>query len=166
MKPLEKKYFAMQGEQQGALNADDAAFAIGTNQWVNMQDMRIGSTDKGETAQVEFNGGTREIQPSYIVGDYICIGSVEDAPKRRLIRFLTGGGDFSGDIIEVYFVDDDANYLVVNETQIQGGLNFSKDYPIHSARIIGDILYWVEGENNQPRKLNIEAALKLNNQLS
>jgi len=163
MKPLEKKYFAMQGEQQGALNADDAAFAIGTNQWVNMQDMRIGSTDKGETAQVEFNGGTRAIQPSYIVGDYICIGSVEDAPKRRLVRFLTGGGDFSGDIIEVYFVDDDANYLVVNETQIQGGLNFSKDYPIHSARIIGDILYWVEGENNQPRKLNIEAALKLNN---
>ena len=102
MKPLEKKYFAMEGEQQGLLNADDAAFAIGTNQWVNMQDMRIGSTDKGETAQVEFNGGTRQIYPAHPIGShYTNIGSVEDAPKRRLVRFLTGGGDFSGNIIEV-----------------------------------------------------------------
>lgn len=165
MKQLEKKYFSMGGEQQGLLNADDAAFAIGTNQWVNMQDMRIGSTDKGETAQVEFNGGTRKISPSYVKTlDYVNIGSVPDYPKRRIINFLKGNFGFGLDSrIEVYFADTDVTLTALLDRQVSGGLNFNTDYPIHSARVVGDILYWVEGDNNEPRKLNIEAALKLNN---
>jgi uncharacterized protein (TIGR02145 family) len=43
------------------------------------------------------------------------------------------------------------------------GLNFSKDSLIHSAKISnGNILSWVDGTNNEPRKINIESAIKAN----
>ena len=42
------------------------------------------------------------------------------------------------------------------------GLNFSKDSLIHSAKMSGNILSWVEGTANEPRKLNIESAIKAN----
>lgn len=42
-----------------------------------------------------------------------------------------------------------------------GGLNFSKDHPIHSARIINNLLYWTDNFN-EPKKININKALKAN----
>jgi hypothetical protein len=45
----------------------------------------------------------------------------------------------------------------------QGGfLNFSKNSLIHSARIAGSILSWVDGKNNEPRKINIERGITAN----
>lgn len=42
-------------------------------------------------------------------------------------------------------------------------LNFSKDFRIdRNAKVIGDLLYWCEGDQNQPRKVNIEAGIKTN----
>ena len=46
------------GENGGILNSDDASFAVGANQWINAQNIRSGSTDKGVTAVIESIGGT------------------------------------------------------------------------------------------------------------
>ena len=57
----EKKYFAELGQDGGILNADDDFFAVGKNQWVNAQNIRSASTDKGYTATIESIGGTLRI---------------------------------------------------------------------------------------------------------
>jgi len=154
----EKKYFA---SQDGGLNADDVDIAIGLNQWVNAENIRVGSTDKGVTGVMESIGGTllkSEIQPSVT---FIQIGSAVDTHNNRLFYFLYN--KYTPDHkIMCYDVDDDTTYTVLLSTQVTGGLSFSKDYPIHSAKVVGNLLYWTDGLN-EPRRINVEAALKLNN---
>jgi len=43
-----------------------------------------------------------------------------------------------------------------------GYLNFNKNSLIHSAKIEGNILSWVDGINNEPRKINIERGITAN----
>lgn len=104
----EKKNFA---EPDGMLNADDVDTALGLNEWVNMENCRVGSTDKGYTAILESIGGTllkSDIQPSVT---FICIGTAEDEQNNRLIYFLYN--KFTPDHkIMCYSKDDDTVYTV------------------------------------------------------
>ena len=85
---VEKKYFAEKGENAGFLNSDDSFFAISQNAWVNAENVRAGSTDKGVTGVIESIGGTlRKSVPSPSVS-FISIGKVVDTVGRRIINFL------------------------------------------------------------------------------
>lgn len=151
----------MQGDSGGALNADDASFLIGANQWVNMENCRTGSTDNGVTGTVESIGSTVLIsQPSPSV-TFVPIGSAFDIDNNRFAYFLCNLNT-SEHKIECYYPDTNTAYLVLISSQVTGGLNFNKNYLIHSARIVNGILYWTD-DLNQPRKLNIDAAIKMNN---
>lgn len=156
----EKKYPAAQGEQMGMCNADDAPFAIGTNHWLNMVNIRSGSTDKGFTGVMESIGGTlRKSIPSPSVS-FISIGRVTDTVGRRIINFLYNINTTQHKI-EAYSFDDDVVYPMLVASQVDGGLNFSKYKPIH-GRVVNGIVYWTDFYN-PPRKLNIDAAIKTNN---
>ena len=155
---FEKKYFAA---PDGGLNADDVDIAIGENQWVNMENARVGSTDKGVTGVVESIGGTRrlsDVQPSV---SFICIGAAVDSARNRFFYFLYNIHTPDHKIM-CYQADDDTVYTVLLATQVTGGFSFNKNNPIHSARVVGNMLYWTDGLN-EPRRINVEAALKLNN---
>lgn len=59
MRQADKKYFG--DIQQGRLNADDSPFVVGNNEWVNAENIRTGSTDKGFTGIVESIGGNVQL---------------------------------------------------------------------------------------------------------
>lgn len=154
----EKKYFPA---PDGGLNADDVDIAVGQNQWVNLENARVGSTDKGVTGVIESIGGTLLKSVSQPSVTFIQIGSAVDSPNNRLFYFLCN--QYTPDHkIMCYSKDDDTTYTVLLSTQVTGGLNFNKNYPIHSARVVGNLLYWTD-RLNEPRRINVEAALKLNN---
>jgi len=156
----EKKYFAQKGEQGGYCNSDDSFFAIGLNQWVNAENVRAGSTDKGVTGVIESIGGTlRKSIPSPSVS-FISIGKVVDTVGRRIINFLYNINTTQHKI-EAYSYDDDVVYTMLVSSQVDEGLNFSKYKPIH-GRVINGVVYWTDFYN-PPRKLNIDAAIKTNN---
>lgn len=72
MRQKDLKYFG--DIQSGRLNADDSPFAVTTNEWVNAQNVRTGTTDKGVTGVVESVGGNIEIPKpadieSVVIGD-------------------------------------------------------------------------------------------------
>lgn len=155
---IEKKYFAA---PDGGLNADDVDAVIAINQWVNMENCRVGSTDKGVTGVVESVGGTlllSDVQPSVT---FICIGGVVDEAKNRFFYFLCNKHTPDHKIM-CYIPDTNTMYVTLLSSQVTGGLNFNKNFLIHSAEIIGDLMYWTDG-NGSPKKINVEAALKLNN---
>ena len=81
----DKKYFSAQGDAAGRLNADDAPFSIGQNEWVNRVNCRIGSTDKGYTGNDESIGGTIKKGAKNIF--YTFMGSVTDTVSRNIIQF-------------------------------------------------------------------------------
>lgn len=158
MEQKELKYFA--DPQSSGLNGDDADFALPTNQVVNGENVRWGSTDKGATGWVESVANTRllsEVQPSVT---FITIGSVADTAKNRIYYFLYN--QYTPDH-KIMCWDDNLNifYTVLLSTQVTGGLNFNRSYPIHSAKVEGDLLYWTDGNVSQKR-INVEAAIRLN----
>ena len=55
----EKKYFLA---EDAILNSDDGAFAVSPNSWVNLENVRVKSTDKGVTGTVESIGGTPAVE--------------------------------------------------------------------------------------------------------
>ncbi len=151
----EKKYFG-----NGSGNFDDADFILLPNQWVNLENARIGSTDKGIIGTVESIGSNTllsTIQPSVT---FVQIGAVADAPNRRFFYFLK---DLYGPWDKIVCYDEEAGlfYNVLFSAQVTGGLNFSKDYVIHSVAVVNGLLYWTDFLN-QPRRINIEAGINLN----
>jgi len=151
----EKKYFG-----NGRGNFDDVDFVLQSNEWVNLENMRVGSTDKGVIGTVESVGSNvllSSIQPSVT---FVQIGSVEDQERNQIIYFLK---DLYGpwDKIAMYDVATNTFYTVLLASQVNGGLNFGKNKLIHSARIVHGLLYWTDNLN-QPRKINIDAAIKMN----
>jgi len=155
----EKKYFGMLGEQQGMLNADDAPFALGANQWVNAQNVRSGSTDKGVTATLESIGGTLRISTPSPSVSFIEIGNIPDTVGNRIIYFYYNLNTTQHKI-EVYDKSANVIKLALLSSQVTGGLNFSKNYLIHGI-VENGVAYWTDNYN-PPRKLNIDAAIKMN----
>jgi uncharacterized protein (TIGR02145 family) len=72
MRQADKKYFG--DVQQGRLNADDSPFVVGTNEWVNAENIRTGSTDKGFTGIVESVGGNAELPEPLPLYEEVKIG--------------------------------------------------------------------------------------------
>jgi len=158
MLQIEKKYFP---SPDGGVNADDAAFIVGLNQMVNSENVRMGSTDAGVTGVVESIGSTRlisAVQPSVVFTE---IGSVSDEENNRILYFKKNTSGTEDKII-CFDGNTETEYNVLLSSQVTGGLNFDKNSLIHSAAIIDNKLYWVEGENNEPRKINIESGIKAN----
>lgn len=71
MRDKELKVFG--DPQSGRLNSDDSPFAVNVNEWVNAENVRSGTTDKGATGIVESVGGNVSIPspanlPSVVIG--------------------------------------------------------------------------------------------------
>lgn len=152
----EKKYFG-----SGSGNFDDADFVLQPNQWVNMENCRVGSTDKGVVGTVESVGSNVLLSPIQPSVTFVTLGSVEDEANTRIVYFLK---DLYGpwDKIVCYDIATSTFYDILLSAQVTGGLNFDKNSLIHSARIINGLLYWVDGLTNEPRKIDIDAGIKLN----
>ena len=136
----EKKYFL---STDSMLDADSADFVVPQNAWVNMENARTGTTDAGVVGTVESIGSTEEVVrfPSGTIdpGDYIAIGMADDVENKRFVTFyydITGNGEHK---IECCYTDTNTIYLVLQSSEVTGGLNFTTE-PIHSAKITNNIL--------------------------
>jgi len=154
----EKKYFLSEDSQ---LNADDATFAVSPNSWVNAENIRTKSTDSGVTGTVESIGGTLLLSTPQPSITFVTIGEVDDTENSRICYFkkcTTGPWD------KITCWDDSLQQEldVLLSSQVTGGLNFDKNYLIHSANVVNGLLYWTDNLNDQ-RRVNIDAGIKLNN---
>jgi hypothetical protein len=149
---IDKKYFV---SSDSLLDSDSADFVVSQNAWVNMENFRTGTTDKGVIGTVESINGTSLVSSQE--EEYIAIGSCSDEENQRFITFYyspTGNHK-----IECCYSNTNTIYSVLKSADVTGGLNFTKE-PIHSSAIISNLLSWVDGTNNEPRKINIESGMK------
>jgi len=159
VKNISKKYPA--SVQDGGLNSDDQAIVVGNNQVVNSENVIWGSTDKGNTGVVEAVGGIQQLGEGLPSVTFVTIGVASEPERDRIIYFracITGPHHR----IMCYDKTTGEDLTLLLASQVTGGLNFSKDRLIHSARIINGLLYWTDDGDKQYR-INIDAALKLNN---
>lgn len=145
----------------GRLNADDADFSLQPNDWVNAENVRIGSTDKGVVNTFESIGGTllkSVAQPSVT---FIGLGSVSDEENGLFVKFKYD--IYSNNHKITCFIEEhNFEYDLILNAHTNYTLGFNKNFPIHSAGIADGRLYWCDGENQQPKEIDIFAALKAN----
>jgi len=155
----EKKYFGGEGQGFGG-NFDDAPMAVKLNEWINAEEVRTLTTDSGETGILESLGANVLIpNPALTSPTAVTIGAAEDEVNSRIIEFTY---DVAGSRIDCYDLTANIWYVVLLESQITGGLNWDKNKIIHSARVINGCVYWVNDDQNEPRRINIDAGIKMN----
>jgi len=144
------------------MNGDVSQRLLGMGQSLNLMNCRVAVTEHGRDYRVENVPGTllveQNVFPPY--GTNQNIGSTVDLARNRLIYFnYNTAGDHG---IYCYVKDTGITYAVLYDSQVIGGLNFSKTSRIdRNAKVIGDLLYWTDN-NNEPRRINIEAGIKMN----
>lgn len=143
-------------------NGDDSLQTLGANDYLRLMNGRIGVTEYGRDNRVENVPGTiminQAVMPPY--GFNLCIGSVPDNVRNRLIYFIYN--TFGDHGIYAYDLESGTTYAVLYDSQVIGGLNFDKNFRIdRNANVIGDLLYFTDN-TNEPRRLNIEAGIKMN----
>lgn len=142
----------------GGLNADDDFEIVGSGEWVNAQNMRYGTTEKGAVGRFERIFGTSEIPNPYLpIGTNITRGGCEDKGRFRGIYFnYNSTGDHA-----IYCVENDSIYKVLTNDQVEGGLGITETGFIHSAAVIDGNLLFIDS-NEVPRFVVIDAGIKLN----
>lgn len=155
MRFIERKYLP-----NGGLNADDAAFSLAPNQVVNMENCRWGSTDKGVVNTIESFGSTLLLSSPQPSVSFAYHGGCEDIENERIVYCLRDIHSVRHRIM-CYDYRNGIIYTVVTAAQINGGLNFDKEFFIHSCKVVNGSFYFTDNLN-QPRRINIDAGIKLN----
>ena len=146
----------------GGSNQDDSLHLIEDAQYLRLMNGRVGVTQYGKNYRVEGVPGTtavsQSVYPPY--GTNICIGSCVDIEGQRLLWFIYNTSSDHG--IYCYDLTTKTTYAVIYDSQIQGGLNFNKNYRIDkNCRVVNGILYWSDNYN-EPKKINIDKGIKTN----
>lgn len=154
---VNQKEFRIQG-----IDNDSSLELMDDGSYLNLMNARIGVSETGKSLRIENIKGTTALTnakyPPY--GTNQTIGSCIDIEGRRLIWFVYN--TFSDNGIYAYSFDDKTIYAVLYDSQIAGGLGFSKDSRIdRNCRVVNGLLYWTDNLN-EPKKINIDSGIKLN----
>lgn len=153
---IEKKIFT------GGMDGDTMLQLLAQDNYLNLMNARIGVSQYGRNYRIENFPGTSAISQSVYppYGTNQCLGSCADIKRNRIFYAMWNSVGYHA----IYCRDLNASttYAVLYDSQVIGGLNFSKSYRIDkNMYIVGDLLYWSDN-NNQPRRINAEAAIKMN----
>lgn len=153
---IEKRGFfeGMDGDTSQRLLSDKAA--------LNIMNGRMTVSKYGRTGRVENVPGNtlvqQSVRPPY--GQDQTIGSAVDLDSSRLIFF--NYNTFQDHGIYCYDPSNNTIYAVLYDSQVLGGLGFSRNSLIHSARVENGCLYWCDSTNNEPRRIDINASIEMN----
>jgi hypothetical protein len=136
----------------GGLNAEDAEHLIGETEAINMQNIRIGTTDNGASGYLENIQSPLLKTQTLPAGTNITIGTASDDANDILVKFNWNSNGSHG----IYLLSAGVWYTVVLDADITGGLGFSKYSLIHSAYIVDGQLVWTDNDN-EPRMVNLAA---------
>lgn len=150
----EKRYF------EGGINADDEPRLLAPDEYLNMENMRIGAHQSGKNLRIENIPSTILLYNTLQAGTNLTIGTAKDYARKRIFFFNWNSTGEHG--IYAYDLNLSTSYIVLLSSQTAAGLNFSKSYRINrNAKVYNDLLIWTDNLN-EPRCINIEAGIKLN----
>lgn len=151
-----KRYF------DGLLDADSADFAVAENCYINNENFRFGPNGGGKFRRLEAIESNIIQRNTYIpvttaTSKNMTLGYVLDYDKGRIIQFNWNSlGDHG-----IYSYENGTWYKVILNAQVAGGLGFSENSLIHSTDTARGLIFWTD-DLNEPKRLNIEAGIKLN----
>ena len=139
------------------MNLDVDERLLPKGQYPYAQNIRIGNTDGSDIGAAETVRGNRLIGDLGLTNGK-CIGAYTDDANRKLYWFITSDDK---DLVMEYNESTTTSRVLLESTNPNGVLNFSKDYIITGINkvinddISNDLLAWTDNRN-EPRIINIE----------
>lgn len=129
--------------------------------YLNMHNMRVtrDSGGRGNAGKPVVSTQSRHVDSA--TGTKRTIGSITDEVKSRCYRFNHNTIAANNKIIAWDRKTNQA-FTVLQESNVTGGLGFSPNFVITGLALIGDYLYWCDGPNKNPRRINVERGIKTN----
>lgn len=149
----------------GQLNSDDKPENVLPIQHIDAKNLRFYGGANGLTAE-NIKGNYLISNSSLPAGTNECVGAFYDSVNRRILWFNYNSNGRNGIYqltIQTGLVTPIFICFTNSATDI---LNFSLDYPVHSASIVyrteedGDLLYWTDGLN-RPKYINLDTVSAL-----
>lgn len=143
------------------MNQDDAPEFIQKGDYLVAHNCRatkgrdgLGGAEKPLQSTIAKTIGTSET--TNVIG-----GALNDDPNGRVFYFRwSASGNHQ---ILCWSRRLNTNMVVLKNADVTGGLKFLQFSYITGIALIGDYLYWVDGTTNQPRRVDVERALRANN---
>lgn len=129
---------------------------------LNLMNCRMSVSEQGRYGRLESIPGTtlvsQSVYPPY--GTAQTLGSGIDYQRGRIL--YANYNSHGDNAIYCWDYHNDIVYAVLYDSQVTGGLGFSKTSRINrNMEVVGDMLYWTD-DLNSPRRINIEAGIKMN----
>lgn len=144
------------------MNGDDSPRLISDKAALNIMNARVAVSQYGRNLRVQNIPGTtlvaQQVRPPY--GTDQTIGSAPDLDNNRLI--FCNCNTFGDHGIYCYDPSQNKIFAVLYDSQVIGGLNFSRNSLIHSCRVQNGCFYWCDSINNEPKRININAGIETN----
>lgn len=153
MNTIDRKTF------QGGMNLDDVTDMVPSGDYFVAQNCRVGKDSQGRRGAVKPVAGTIQRHNDSAAGTKLTQGAITDEVKGRTYRF--NQNSLGTHKIIAFDRKTNTAFTVLQESNVTGGLGFDSDFPIHSAALIGDYLYWTDNLNN-PRRIDVERGIKTN----
>ena len=148
----------------GGMNNDDKYSSLADNEYINAQNMRFGdATEAGKALNMQTVPGTTLLYNRLPTqGIDSNLGTCDDEGRQRILFFTYNSAGFHQ--ISCFDAPSLTTYIVLLDSQVTGGLGFDSLHYIHSSFVNNNCLYWTDN-NMEPRRVNIEAGIKLNQPL-
>lgn len=144
----------------GGINCDDPFRFLGSDESLNIENMRVGAYGEGKNIQLENIPSPELLYYYYPPGNNLCLGRVPDYNKLRIL--WCNYNDAGNHGIYTYDFNLKVTYLVLLSSQTVDGFNWDKNFRIARNAKIVDNLFLFTDNLNEPRCINIEAGIKLN----
>lgn len=150
------------------INSDDAEYLINPQEYLGGLNVRHDTNENGKFGKSLTIEGTRLIYTTINsvgarvtftlpAGTNDCHGAIEDPVTRRMFWWnYNSNGDHG---LYCYDGNSDIIYTVIGPDNFN--LNIVSRKFIHSAVVVGSLLYWTDDEN-EPRRVNVDSAIALN----
>ena len=143
-----------------AINSDDEARMLQQTECLNIENLRVGVSEDGNNYSLKNIPSTILLFDSLPNGGNKTIGRAADLSRQRFLWLNYNDAGQHG--IYAYDMPLGIIYIVLLSSQTAEGLNFSPYYRTdRNIRVVGDLLLWTDNYN-EPRCINIEAGIKLN----
>ena len=161
----------------GKMNKSVDERLLPPGEYVDAQNLRLGSTEDTEIGSIEITRGntkitTLQFNNTELSDSAVCIGSIPDNESETIYWFVHDPaftGAVSGGVVTTTILDlvvsfnDNTGQISYHLVSVQEGtanrstLNFSPQFVITGVNLVDDLLLWTD-DRNPPRCINVNRA--------
>jgi hypothetical protein len=144
---------------KGRMNKSVDERLLPVGEYIDAQNVRLGSTELSEVGAVENSKGnvkltTLKYKGVALSGDAICIGALDDSSEETMYWFVHDPNHSYGGVVDMIVSFNTQTQQLTYHVITTALLNFNPTYLVNGVDKIDDLLFFTD-DYNEPRKINV-----------